>query len=101
MNWWTETAAAWRLPTLDRVGSTLTGTADLRSMPTELLELFSRFETAVDGQVLSSIDSIEDEIAALGLVVKTGDGCELPACDLQVFPAAGRISFRLPAVALS
>ena len=73
----------------------LVGTADLTFLPAHLRELFGRYESIVDGQAFSTLDPVEDEIADLGMTAKFDDGREFGFCDLQVFPVAGRLSFRL------
>ena len=72
-----------------------TGAADLRIMPADLLALFREFEDAVNNQLFSHVDQLENSIAARSLRVRFDDASELSITDVQVFPETGELSFRL------
>ncbi len=83
-------------------GAYFGGTVDLRSTPPKVRALFDEFEELVNDQVFSLADEIQAKIAALTITAIFDDGFEAEVKDLQVFPSAGDVSFRLvgsPAVA--
>ena len=71
------------------------GTIALDRMPESMRGTFEEFETAVNDQMFSLLDEIDERIAAFGLRVRFEDGPELPVEDLQMFPSARTISFRV------
>ena len=77
-------------------GQDMIGSVNLELMPTELSNLFARFETAVNEQLLSEVDELETEIERAELVARFQDGRAWSVVDLQVFPRVGQLSFRLP-----
>lgn len=72
-----------------------TGRVDFEALPAELRALFEEYESLVDDQVLSLLDPIEERIALIPLVAEFEDGRRAGVADLQVFPLAGTIAFRL------
>ncbi len=85
---------------VDRVDTAVTGVVDLNSMPLDIRATFERFETTVNDQMLSLIDSIESEIGRLGISARFGAGQPTPICDLQIFPSTGQLSCRVATTAV-
>lgn len=73
------------------------GTINLESTPPSLRALFDEFEEVVNDQMLSFLDEIQEKISAFGIKVVFADGFEADVKDLQVFPTAGEVSFKLAA----
>jgi len=71
------------------------GTIDLRFTPADLLAMFNEFEEIVNGQMFVFLDDIQAKIAASPIKAVFEDGSEACVKDLQVFPGAGELSFRL------
>lgn len=71
------------------------GTIDLRATPPELRALFDEFEEVVNKQAFTVADEIQEKLDALSIKAIFEDGSQADLCDLQVFPTAGDISFRL------
>jgi hypothetical protein len=71
------------------------GAIDLRDLPASLRGLFEEFEEVVNGQMFSYLDAIQERIASLALRAVFEDGAEFLVKDLQVFPSAGDVSFKL------
>lgn len=71
------------------------GTIDLGNTPPNLRALFEEFEEIVNGQMFAFLDDIQERIEALSLSVVFDTGHELRIKDLQVFPSAGDLSFKL------
>ena len=71
------------------------GTIDLRTTPSSIRSLFDEFEEVVNGQMFVFLDEIEAKINSLTIKVVFDDGFERLIKDLQVFPEAGELSFRL------
>ncbi len=71
------------------------GSANVDPMPEPLRRLFEEYEAIVNDQILSLLDQIEDQIGAIPFLVVFGDGRELQARDLQIFPRGGTISFKV------
>jgi hypothetical protein len=61
----------------------------------EFQRLFHSYEEAVNGQLLSLVDSLEQQIAALEPRLVETTGMTLPIRDLQIFPSAGTGSWRV------
>ncbi|MDR3633931.1 MAG: hypothetical protein P4L84_09010 [Isosphaeraceae bacterium] len=80
---------------VEQSGPHFAGTIEPAAMPLALRRKFEEFEELVNGQVFSLTDQIEEEIAALPLSVVFEDGVEGSVEDLQIFPKAGTISFKL------
>jgi hypothetical protein len=76
-------------------GPIYSGDVDLSPMPAGLRCLFEEFETLVNEQVFSRLDSIEDRIAAAGLSAAFEDGRAVPVAELQIFPDSGTITLGL------
>ena len=75
-----------------------TGTIDLQGAPPELRALFDEFEEIVNGQMFVFLDDIQARIASRAIKAIFEDGCAAPVRDLQVFPKAGDVSFRLAGI---
>jgi hypothetical protein len=73
------------------------GSIDVGSMPVDVLRRFEEYEEIVSGQMFSLLDQIEEEIGGLALSAVFDDGQEFPVVDLQVYPGAGRVSFKVGA----
>ena len=71
------------------------GTIDLASTLPALRALFDEFEEAVSGQVFSFADEVQAKISSYGIRACFDDGLEAEVNDLQVFPTAGDVSFKL------
>jgi hypothetical protein len=71
------------------------GSIDLDGIEPRLLELFSRFEETVNGQMFGALDEIEREIDSLGVSWHQDGESPHPVYDLQIFPADSVVSFRL------
>src|SRR4051794_13572338 len=82
-------------------GGRFWGRIDFGPMPTSLRKVFEEFEEIVNGQVLSLLDEIEAEVAALSLRAVFGDGREVLIEALHIYPATGDISFRVKEKALT
>ncbi|HEV3143358.1 MAG TPA: hypothetical protein VGZ47_05670 [Gemmataceae bacterium] len=79
-----------------RRGDHFAGTVDLRNTPNSVLSLFEEFEEVVNGQVFSAVDDIEARIGALQIKAAfESNGALLEVSDLQVFPRAGKVSFKM------
>src|SRR3712207_2071653 len=76
-------------------GGGYVGTARVAEAPVAARQLFDEFEALVDQQVFSLLDRLEDQIAALAISAVFGDGRAAPVVDLQLFPRARTISFKL------
>jgi hypothetical protein len=76
-------------------GDRFRGTIDLSAMPPLLRETFEQFEEAVNGQMLSVVDEVEEQVGALGLRVGFNGSPECTAADLQIYPRSGRVSFKV------
>lgn len=76
-------------------GDYYAGTIDLTCTPPKVRELFTEFEEITNGQEFSCLDEIQQRIDALHATVVFLDGDRAPVSDLQVFPSAGTVSFRL------
>lgn len=76
-------------------GGYYAGAVDVRCMPEEILRQFEEYETLVNGQVFSLLDQAEDQIAATPVVALFGDGRRVCVRDLQIFPSARTVSFRV------
>ena|SRR5438874_8426997 len=76
-------------------GDRLAGLIDLDLMPASLRQQFEEYEEIVNGQVFSLLDVIEEQIDTLGLRVVFGNGSEAAVEDLQIYPATGRVSFKI------
>jgi hypothetical protein len=74
------------------------GTIDLACTPPRVRLLFEEFEEIVNGQMFSFLDAIQERVGALAIKVVFDDGCEAQVKDLQVFPSAGEVSFKLAEV---
>jgi hypothetical protein len=84
-----------RLGTIEEVDGLRSASIDLEGIDAQLLELFSRFEETVNGQMFSFLDEIEGEIEALGVCWhKSGEPPQI-VYDLQIFPTNSVVSFRL------
>jgi hypothetical protein len=83
---------------VDDEGEHFGGTIDLQATPGPVRSLFNEFEEIVNGQMFSFLDEIQDKIDALSLRAVFVDGRTLGLKDLQVFPTAGDVSFKLVAV---
>ncbi|HZV04584.1 MAG TPA: hypothetical protein VE999_05800 [Gemmataceae bacterium] len=71
------------------------GTICLDATPSELKQLFEEFEEAVEGQMFTLADEIEERIGANPLKVVFPNGREAGVEDLQVYPSTKRVSFKL------
>lgn len=76
------------------------GHVDLRPMPPEVRQVFEEFEEIVNGQMLSFLDDVEERVRNFGLRAVVAEGPEVAVEDLQIYPAAGRVSFRLTRAAV-
>lgn len=76
------------------VGDLYRGSIDLDGTPAHLRRLFEEFEEAVEGQMFSIADEIEQKIGEIPLRVIFANGREAVVDDLQVFPSTNRISFK-------
>lgn len=81
--------------TVEDKGSHYSGSVDVAEMPPELLKLFEEYESFVKNQVLGRLDELEEEIEKKNLAATIDDGPEVGIRDVQVFPRAGTISFRV------
>jgi len=64
-------------------------------IPEQLAKLFAKFEECVNGQVLSSLDMICEEINGLSLSVEVNSGKLTKVSDFQYFPNDNACSFRI------
>jgi hypothetical protein len=71
------------------------GTINLASTPPALRALFDEFDEAVNDQIFSWADEIQDKISSFGIKAVFDDGFEADVTDLQVFPSTGAVSFKL------
>ena len=71
------------------------GSLDSKKMPADVAALFYEFEEAVNQQLFTHVDKLENKISALGMRARFDNGFESPVTDLQIFPTAGDFSFRL------
>lgn len=76
-------------------GEFYAGTIDLTCTPPKVRELFTEFEEIVNGQEFSCVEEVQQRIDALHAMVEFGGGDKALVSDLQVFPSAGTVSFRL------
>ena len=76
-------------------GEYYAGTIDVTCSPPKVRELFTEFETVVNGQEFSCLDEIQQRIDGLHAMVVFDDGDRAAVSDLQVFPTSGTVSFRL------
>lgn len=76
-------------------GDHYTGTIDLRVMPLGSLRKFEEYEALVEGQVLSRLNEAEEEISAMSIRAAFSGDRDTPVTDLQIFPRAGTVSFKL------
>ena len=74
------------------------GTIDLSATPSDVRSLLDLFEEMVNGQQFSCADDVEARIDALAIRGVLEEGTTAPVSDLQVFPAAGTVSFKMGAV---
>jgi hypothetical protein len=79
-------------------GEFYAGTIDLTCTPPKVRELFTEFEAIVNGQEFSCLDEIQQRNDALHATVVFLDGDRAPVTDLQVYPSAGTVSFRVAEV---
>jgi hypothetical protein len=77
------------------------GTIDLRQTPASLRALFEEFEEVVNGQMFSFVDEIDDRISTFCIKAVFDSGQEAFVKDLQVFPGAGDVSFKLAEIPAS
>ena len=75
-------------------GDRYRGEIDLSLLPSAHRQVFEEFEEIVDGQMLSFLDEIEERVRAFALSVEFEDGRKLSIENLQVYPRAGKVSFR-------
>src|SRR5262245_55690516 len=71
------------------------GAVDLGPMAAAMRAVFDEFEGAVNGQQFSVLDEIEDRITALGIAVRFDGGHPSPVTDLQIYPNANAVSFKV------
>ena len=76
-------------------GAYFGGTIDLRATPPSVRALFDEFEEVVNDQVFTVADEIQEKLEALSIKAVFEDGTQADLYDLQVFPTAGDVSFRL------
>ncbi len=76
-------------------GTHFGGTIDLQLTPPELRSMFDEFEEVVNGQMFSFVDEIQSKIGLYAIKAIFDDGFEVNVSDLQVFPSAGDVSFKL------
>ena len=81
--------------TVDDKGSYFSGTVSVDRMPEPMLKTFEQYESLINDQVLSLLDEIEQCIDGMLLTAVFGDGHAIFAADLQIFPKAGTISFKV------
>jgi hypothetical protein len=74
------------------------GTIDLAGASANYRALFEEFEEIVNGQMFIFLDEIQDKMNALPLKAAFENGREVPVKDLQVFPNAAEVSFKLATV---
>lgn len=71
------------------------GLVDLSRMPADIRRKFEEYEEIVNGQMFSLLDEIEEQIGAIPLKVVFEEGAEVSVADLQIYPGAGRVSFKI------
>ncbi len=76
-------------------GGYFSGSVNLERMPADVRRKFEEYEDLVNGQVLGLLDSLEDDIAAAPIVALFRDGRGAMVEDLQIFPQAKTVSYRL------
>ncbi len=76
-------------------GDRFQGTIDLANTPSDLRDLFSQWEMAVNDQLFTRVDELDSEVDALGLRMVFERAEPLRLHDLQVYPSNGAVSFRL------
>lgn len=76
-------------------GTHFGGSVELQRMPADMRAVFNEFEDIVNGQLFSFLDEIEEKIESFRIKIVLDNGQETTIKNLQVFPATGRISFKL------
>jgi hypothetical protein len=71
------------------------GTIDLTSTPAGPRALFEEFEEVVNGQMFSLLDEIQAKISVLRIQAVFESGYRADVRDLQAFPTAGDVSFKV------
>ncbi|GEM_PF-1338726 len=82
-----------------REGELISGSVDLRNMPSHMLRKFEEFEEIVNDQIFSLVDQLQEEIAKFGLKAVFENGCQEALDDLQIYPSDGVLSFKLQTAA--
>jgi hypothetical protein len=80
---------------VEESGGLSVGAIDLNKLSPQIVALFREFEDAVNNQLFSDVDRLQDAIDALAFRARFDDGSESLIADLQVFPSTGEFSFRL------
>lgn len=71
------------------------GTIGLDVTPERFRTLFDELEKAVNGQLFSLLDEVQERISSLNIKAVFENDGEAPVVDLQVFPSSGEVSFKL------
>ena len=76
-------------------GDCFAGVVDLRRAPATVRQQFEEYEEIVNNQLFGLLDEIEQKIGALLLRVVFEDGHEADLADVQIYPSAKKVSFKL------
>jgi hypothetical protein len=61
----------------------------------DAIALFEHYEAMVNDQLLAHVDELERQIAELGVVFVATGLAPQPVHDVQIYPRAGTVSFRV------
>ena len=71
------------------------GRVDLSLMPAALQHQFEEYGEAVNQQIFSSLNELEDKIESLFLKVVFADGNVAQLADVQIYPSTKSVSFKV------
>lgn len=71
------------------------GRIDLSSMSATLRQQFEEYEEIVNNQLFSLLDEMEEKIGTFLLKVVFEDGYEADLADVQIYPSAKKVSFKV------
>jgi hypothetical protein len=72
------------------------GLVDLGLMPAFILSQFEEYESLINGQVLSLLDKIDEQIDISSFTVVFDDNRVFHVDDLQIYPSSKMIYFKVP-----
>lgn len=79
----------------------LAGQIDLGSMPATLQHQFEEYEEMVNQQMFSFLDDLEEKIERLFLNTVFADGNVAQLTDVQIYPSAKNVSFKVVAARIA